>query len=79
MSQRAKPGRCINLGAAASAIREHVNVKQQATEPTNSFYPICCILYTQRNVCLFVAWLRFCLVWFYKGLKTNSHFSSLKK
>lgn len=79
-SQKTKPVRCINSGAAASAIRECVHVKQQAPLNAQIAFILFAVSHTHEEVsaCLLPgldsAW--FC---FYKGLETNSHFISLKK
>lgn len=79
-SQRTKPVKCINLGAAASAIRECVGVKQQAPLNPQTAFILFAVSHAHKEVSAYLlpgldsAW--FCS---YKGLKTNSHFSSLKK
>lgn len=80
MSQRTKPVKCINLGVAASAIRECVRVKQRAPLNPQIAFILFAVSHAHEKVSSYLlpgldsAW--FC---FYKGLKTNSHFSSLEK
>lgn len=79
-SQTTKPVKCINLAAAASAIRECVNVKQQAPLNPQIDFILFAVSHAHEEVSAYLlpglnsAW--FC---FYKGLKTNAHFSSVKK
>lgn len=79
-SQRTKPVKCINLGAATSVIRECVHVKQQAPLNAQIAFILFAVSHAHEEVSAFLlpgldsTWFHF-----YKGLKTNSHFSSLKK